>query len=79
MTLTGIGHDPRSGHRAHVTLTRRIFVVATMLAGGVVGAEFVLNVGTVAPLALATGLLAIAAGGAAVATRHPGARRKANG
>jgi uncharacterized membrane protein YoaK (UPF0700 family) len=71
MTLTGIGHDTRSGHRAHVTLTRRILVVATMLAGGVAGAELVLNVGTLLPIALATGLLAIVAGGAALAARHP--------
>ena len=77
MTLTGIGHDPRSGHRGHVTLTRRVLVVATMLAGGVAGAELVLNVGTIVPLALATGLLAIVAASAAVAARHPGEWRKA--
>jgi uncharacterized membrane protein YoaK (UPF0700 family) len=56
MTLTGIGHDARSGHRGHVTLIRRVLVVATMLAGGVIGAELVLNVGTIVALALATGL-----------------------
>jgi uncharacterized membrane protein YoaK (UPF0700 family) len=77
MTLTGIGHDSRSGHRGHVTLSRRVLVVATMLAGGVVGAELVLNVGTILPLALATILLAIVAGGAAVAARHQGEWRKA--
>ena len=54
MTLTGIGHDPRSGHRGHIMLSRRILVVATMLAGAVVGAELVLNIGTIAPLAVAT-------------------------
>jgi len=79
MTLTGIGHDSRSGHRGHVTLSRRVLVVATMLAGGVAGAELVLNVGTIAPLALATSLVAIVAGGAAGAARHPGEWRKANG
>ena len=79
MTLTGIGHDSRTGHRGHVTLSRRVLVVATMLAGGVVGAELVLNVGSIAPLALATVLLAIVAGGAAVAARHQGEWRKANG
>jgi uncharacterized membrane protein YoaK (UPF0700 family) len=78
MTLTGIGHDPRSGHRGHVALTRRLLAVATMLAGAVVGAELVLNVGTLVPLALATGLLAIVAGGAAVAARHPAEWRKAH-
>ena len=51
MTLTGIGQDSRTGHRGHVTLSRRVLVVATMLAGGVVGAELVLNVGTIVPLA----------------------------
>ena len=79
MTLTGIGHDARSGHRGHVTLVRRVLVVATMLAGGVIGAELVLNVGTIVPLALATGLLAVVAGGAAVAANHPGEWRRANG
>jgi uncharacterized membrane protein YoaK (UPF0700 family) len=78
MTLTGIGHDPRSGQRGHVTLTRRILVVATMLTGGVAGAELVLNVGTLIPLALATALLAIVAGTAALTTRHPAEWRMAN-
>jgi hypothetical protein len=50
-----------------------------MLVGGVVGAELVLNVGTFVPLALATILLAIVAGGAAVAARHQGEWRTANG
>jgi uncharacterized membrane protein YoaK (UPF0700 family) len=77
MTLTGIGHDSRSGHRGHVTLSRRVLVVATMLAGGVAGAELVLNVGTIVPLAVATGLLAIVAAGAAVAARHEGEWRQA--
>jgi uncharacterized membrane protein YoaK (UPF0700 family) len=76
MTLTGIGHDPRSGHRGHIMLSRRILVVATMLAGAVVGAELVLNIGTIAPLAVATTLLAVVAGSAAVAARHDGEWRK---
>lgn len=77
MTLTGIGHDPRSGRRGHATLSRRVLVVATMLAGGLAGAELVLNVGAIAPLALATGLLALVAAGAAVSARHPGEWRTA--
>jgi uncharacterized membrane protein YoaK (UPF0700 family) len=77
MTLTGIGHDPRSGRRGRATLSRRVLVVATMLAGGVAGAELVLNVSTIVPLALATGLLAVVAAGAAVAARHPGEWREA--
>jgi uncharacterized membrane protein YoaK (UPF0700 family) len=76
MTLTGIGSDARSGRRGHVTLVRRVLVVATMLAGGVAGAELVLNVGAVVPLALATGLLALAAGVAARAARRPGEWRQ---
>jgi uncharacterized membrane protein YoaK (UPF0700 family) len=77
MTLTGIGSDARSGRRGQVTLVRRVLVVATMLAGGVAGAELVLNVGVVVPLALATGLLALAAGVAARAARRPGEWRHA--
>ena len=37
MTLTGIGADSPAGHRGHVTLTRRVLVVAVMLAGGALG------------------------------------------
>jgi uncharacterized membrane protein YoaK (UPF0700 family) len=76
MTLTGIGSDSRSGHRGHVTLSRRVLVVATMLAGAVAGAELVLNVGTIAPLAAAAALLAVAAGGSAAAARRDGEWRK---
>jgi uncharacterized membrane protein YoaK (UPF0700 family) len=72
MTLTGIGADKSTGHRGHVTLARRLLAVATMLAGGVIGAYLVLNVSAVAPLALATGLLAIAAGSAVLAAARPG-------
>jgi uncharacterized membrane protein YoaK (UPF0700 family) len=79
MTLTGIGHDPRSGHRGHVALTRRLLAVATMLAGAVAGAELVLNVGALVPLAMATALLAVVAGAAAATARHPAEWRKANG
>jgi len=43
----------------------------------VVGAELVLNVGTIVPLAVATGLVAIVAAGAAVAARHEGEWRQA--
>ena len=77
MTLTGIGHDSPTGQRGHVTLGRRILVVATMLAGGVAGAELALHVGAVVPLAIATGLLALVATGAAVAARQPAPWRKA--
>jgi uncharacterized membrane protein YoaK (UPF0700 family) len=79
MTLTGIGHDPRSGHRGHVTLSRRVLAVVTMLAGGVAGAALVLHVGTLVPLALSVALLALVTGGAVTAARRPGEWRKAAG
>jgi len=72
MTLTGIGHDARSGRRGRVTLIRRVLAVATMLAGGVLGAWLVLHVGAVVPLAVAAGLLALAAAAVARAARRPG-------
>jgi uncharacterized membrane protein YoaK (UPF0700 family) len=75
MTLTGIGADARTGRRGRVTMTRRILAVATMLAGGVLGAWLVLNVSTVAALAVATALLLAATLGAVQAARHPGAWR----
>ena len=75
MTLTGIGADIRSGHR--VTLGRRILTVVTMLAGGILGAWLVLNAGVVAPLALATCLLAVTAACATLAARSPGDWRAA--
>jgi uncharacterized membrane protein YoaK (UPF0700 family) len=71
MTLTGIGADSPAGHRGHVTLIRRLLVVAVMLAGGVLGAWLVLHVGAVAPLALAAGLLLIVAASAVLASRKP--------
>ena len=75
MTLTGIGADIRSGQR--LTLSRRLLTVVTMLAGGILGAWLVLNAGAVAPLALATFLLAVTAAGATLAARSPGEWRAA--
>jgi uncharacterized membrane protein YoaK (UPF0700 family) len=72
MTLTGIGHDLRSGHRGQVTLARRVLVVAAMLAGAVLGAALVLNVGSLVPLALAAALIGATALSAARAARRPG-------
>jgi hypothetical protein len=77
MTLTGIGHDSPTGRRGHVTLSRRVLVVSTMLAGGVADAELVLHVGVVVPLAIATGLVTLVAAGAAAAARRPAPWRKA--
>jgi uncharacterized membrane protein YoaK (UPF0700 family) len=75
MTLTGIGADIRAGRRARATLVRRLLIVGTMLAGGVVGAWLVLNVSAVSALALAAGLLAVTAASAARAALHPAAWR----
>jgi uncharacterized membrane protein YoaK (UPF0700 family) len=77
MTLTGIGADPSTGHRGHVTLVRRLLAVAVMLAGGVLGAWLCLSVSAVAALAIATGLLVIAAACAVLAARRPGEWRQA--
>ena len=71
MTLTGLGADPAAGHRGHVTITRRLLAVATMLAGGVLGAWLVLDVGVLVPLAVATALLAVVAAGATLTARRP--------
>jgi uncharacterized membrane protein YoaK (UPF0700 family) len=69
MTLTGIGADSPAGRRGHVTLIRRVLVVAVMLAGGALGAWLVLHVGVLVPLALAAGLLGIVAAAAVLASR----------
>jgi hypothetical protein len=70
MTLTGIGADFAVGHRGHVTLMRRLLVMATVQADGVLGAWLVLNVGVVVPLAMATGLLIVVAACAVLASRN---------
>jgi uncharacterized membrane protein YoaK (UPF0700 family) len=72
MTLTGIGADSRSGRGGRALLIRRTLAVLTMLGSGALSAWLVLHVGTVLPLAVATGLLAIVAGWAAVAAQRPG-------
>jgi uncharacterized membrane protein YoaK (UPF0700 family) len=72
MTLTGIGADPRTGRRGHVTVTRRLLAVVTMLTGGILGAWLVLNVGVIASLSAAAALLAITVSCAVIASRKPG-------
>jgi uncharacterized membrane protein YoaK (UPF0700 family) len=69
MTLTGIGADSPAGRRGHVTLIRRVLVVAVMLAGGALGAWLVLHVGVLVPLAVASALLAMVAVTAVLAAR----------
>ena len=77
MTLTGIGSDPRSGHRGHVTLARRLLAVALMLGGGALGAWLVLHVSAIAALAVAAGVLLAAAAAAAWSARAPAPWRSA--
>jgi len=86
MLLTGLGADFRAVLRlisargrihpadrtALADLGRRLLVVATMLAGAVLGGWLVLNVSPLSALSLATGLLALAAVGAAIAASRPG-------
>jgi uncharacterized membrane protein YoaK (UPF0700 family) len=84
MTLTGLGADfraafsrgaaePKARAKARSTLTRRLIVIGTMLAGAVAGATLVLYVSPLSALVLATVLLAIVASGAAIAASRPGA------
>lgn len=75
MTLTGIGADARTGRRAHVTLSRRLLAVATMLAGGILGAWLVLQVSAVVAMAVAAFVLLVTTIGAG--RRGPWARRLA--
>jgi uncharacterized membrane protein YoaK (UPF0700 family) len=77
MTLTGIGADYRSGRRGALLLGRRLLAVAVMLGGGVLGAWLVLQVSATAALAVAVGLLVVAAGCAALAARTPAPWRPA--
>jgi uncharacterized membrane protein YoaK (UPF0700 family) len=83
MLLTGLGADfravvrergriDRADRTALSDLSRRLLVVATMLAGGISAAWLVLNVSPLAGLALGTALLAVAAVGAVLAARRPG-------
>jgi uncharacterized membrane protein YoaK (UPF0700 family) len=84
MTLTGLGADVRAIGRggsgsaaARAQFGRRLLVVATMLAGAVVGAWLVLRVSALSALSLATALLAVVAVGAALAARSSGTWRAA--
>jgi uncharacterized membrane protein YoaK (UPF0700 family) len=88
MTLTGLGADFRAVIRergrtdsmdrpALSALSRRLLVIATMLAGGVAGAWLVLHVSPLSALSLGTALLALVATGAVLAASRPGAWRAA--
>ena len=75
MTLTGIAADVRSGNRT--VLLRRLASVAAMLGGGVLGASLVLHASAAVTLGVAAALILIVTVGAGLATRRPGAWRKA--
>lgn len=59
MTLTGVAADSALAGGAGSRLGRRALSVAAMLLGALIGGALVLKVDNPAPLALATGLLAI--------------------
>ena len=61
MTLTGIGADSALAGGSGSKLGRRSLSVAAMFGGALVGALLVLRVDTVAPLAVAAGVLAVTA------------------
>jgi uncharacterized membrane protein YoaK (UPF0700 family) len=61
LTLTGIAADSRLGGGSGARTARRILAVAAMLLGAFVGAVLLIHVRPVAPLALATLLLAVVA------------------
>jgi len=61
MTLTGIAADSALAGGEGSKLARRALSVTAMLLGALIGGTLVLNVDNPAPLALATGLLAVIA------------------
>jgi uncharacterized membrane protein YoaK (UPF0700 family) len=67
MTLTGIAADTPRGDRFAVV--RRVLAVAAMLAGAAAGALLVLDVSTVAALALAAALVGVVAAYATLTSR----------
>jgi uncharacterized membrane protein YoaK (UPF0700 family) len=69
-TLAGLASELPAGNRGSA-LTRRLLVVATMLAGALLGAWLVLSVSPAAALAVAVALLVTVTIAAATLTRHP--------
>ncbi len=71
-TLTGLVTDLGSGRRGSPSVSlRRVLAIATMFAGGAVGAALVLRAGIVAALAVALAIVAVVTVGAALAARRP--------
>jgi uncharacterized membrane protein YoaK (UPF0700 family) len=86
LTLTGIAADSRLGGGSGAKTARRVLSVAAMLLGALIGAVLLLRVGLVAPLALASAVLAIvcvaahrASRGGRAADRRTGARFEGGG
>ena len=70
LTLTGIAADSWLGGGSGARTARRVLAVIAMLLGAIVGALLLLQVAPAAPLALATGILAVVCGAAYRASRH---------
>jgi uncharacterized membrane protein YoaK (UPF0700 family) len=69
MTLTGIAADIRTA--SYAVAFRRSLTVVAMFGGAAIGAILVLHANPASALGLAAGCIAIVAGGAAWASRHP--------
>jgi uncharacterized membrane protein YoaK (UPF0700 family) len=61
MTLTGLATDSVFDHRANAHAGRRIGAVVAMFGGAVVGAVLLLHVDATWPLAISSGIVAVAA------------------
>ena len=70
LTLTGIAADSWLGGGSGERTARRVLAVIAMLVGAIIGALLVLQVATVAPLALAAGILAVVCAAADRASRR---------
>jgi len=70
LTLTGIAADSRLGGGSGAKTVRRVLSVAAMLLGAVIGALLLLHVTPVAPIALASGILAVVLGAADCGSRQ---------
>ena len=73
LTLTGLAADSRAAGGDNPNWARRASAVLSIFVGAAVGAWLLLNVGLVAPLALAGGLVLT---GTAVCSLHPASLRR---
>jgi len=61
MTLTGLATDSAFDHRSNARAGRRIAAVGAMFGGAVLGAVLLLHVDAILPLAISSGIVAVAA------------------